>query len=188
MLRPTYPIKTRRLALRPYAADDLDALFAIESRADVCKYLYWEPRTRAEVAADLERRMATTTLENEGDALRLAVTLLDTGELIGGVMLAWRSVEHSGGEIGFVLHPDHHGRGYAGEAAVQLLRLGFEDLGLHRVFARLDAANRPSGRLLERLGMRFEGRFRENEFVKGAWTDEAVYAMLAHEWRDLTEG
>jgi RimJ/RimL family protein N-acetyltransferase len=67
-----------------------------------------------------------------------------------------------------------------------MLRLGFDELGLHRVSARLDADNRASGRLLERLGMRFEGRFRENEFVKGRWTDEAVYAMLRDEWLDLT--
>ncbi|MGQ0837635.1 GNAT family N-acetyltransferase [Actinokineospora sp.] len=185
MLRPAYPITTHRLILRPFAEDDLDAVFMIQSRPDVAKYLYWEPRTLAEVVAGHPERMALTTLEEEGDGLVLAVELAATGELIGYVNLMWLSAEHGGGEIGFIFHPDHHGKGYAAEATTPLLRLAFEELGLHRVVGRLDADNRASARLLERLGMRHEAHFRQNEFVKGRWADEAVYAMLAHEWREL---
>lgn len=185
MLHPAYPIRTRRLALRPFAEDDLDALFMIQCRADVAKYLYWDARTREEVAVALRGRLSMDRIAEEGDSLLLAVTLADTGELIGDVNLHWLSREHGAGEIGYVFHPDHHGHGYAGEAAVQMLRMGFEELGLHRIVGRLDADNRASGRLLERLGMRHEARFRENEFVKGRWADEAVYAMLAEEWREL---
>ncbi|WP_436492267.1 GNAT family N-acetyltransferase [Actinokineospora sp. HUAS TT18] len=187
MPRPTLPIRTRRLVLRPYTMDDLDALHAIRSREDVTKYLYWEPQTREETEKALSGWLASTSLDNEGDVLRLAVTLADTGELIGDVLLIWTSEQHQGGEIGYIFHPDHGGKGYAGEAAVEMLKVGFDQLGLHRIIGRLDADNRASGRLLERLGMRFEARFRENEFVKGQWTDEAVYAMLADEWRELTE-
>ena len=186
MLRPEFPIKTRRLVLRPYVESDLDALAEIQAREDVTRYLYWGPRTREQAEESLRTKIGQTSLGKQGDALSLAVTLADSGVLIGDVILFWRSEEHSGGEIGYVFHPDHHGNGYAGEAAIQLLRLGFDGLGLHRVVARLDADNRASGRLLERLGMRFEGRFRENEFVKGRWADEAVYAMLRDEWLDLT--
>ncbi|GLZ42464.1 GNAT family N-acetyltransferase [Actinokineospora sp. NBRC 105648] len=188
MLRPAYPITTRRLFLRPFAEDDLDALFKIQSREDVTKYLYWGPRTREEVAQAIQDRLLMTEIEEAGDKIVLAVALRETGELIGDVTLGWHSAEHLGGEIGYTLHPDHHGKGYAGEAAVQLLRLGFEELGLHRIVGRLDSLNRPSGRVLERLGMRHEAHLRENEFVRGRWADETIYAMLADEWRDLTEG
>ncbi|CRK59879.1 Acetyltransferase [Alloactinosynnema sp. L-07] len=187
MSRPELPIKTRRLVLRQFSMDDLDALHAIQSREDVAKYLYWEPRTREETEEALHVYLTSTSLAKEGDGLRLAVTLADTGELIGDVMLLWTSEQHQGGEIGYTLHPDHGGKGYAGEAAVEMLKVGFDELGLHRVIGRLDADNRASGRLLERLGMRFEARFKQNEFVKGRWADEAVYAMLADEWRELTE-
>ncbi|HVK19915.1 MAG TPA: GNAT family N-acetyltransferase [Actinokineospora sp.] len=187
MSRPELPIKTRRLVLRPFTMDDLDALHAIQSREDVVKYLYWEPRTRDETETALREWLTRTVLEKEGDSLRLAVTLADTGELIGDVMLNWISEQHQGGEIGYIFHPDHKGKGYAGEAAVEMLKVGFDQVGLHRIIGRLDADNRASGRLLERLGMRFEARFKENEFVKGKWADEAVYAMLADEWRELTE-
>jgi RimJ/RimL family protein N-acetyltransferase len=63
-----------------------------------------------------------------------------------------------------------------------MLHLGFVDLGLHRILGRLDARNAASANVLERLGMRREAHILENEFVKGEWTDELLYAMLAREW------
>jgi RimJ/RimL family protein N-acetyltransferase len=63
--------------------------------------------------------------------------------------------------------------------------LAFSGLGAHRVSGRLDARNDPSARVLERLNMRREANFIENEYVKGEWTDELVYAILAPEWRAL---
>jgi RimJ/RimL family protein N-acetyltransferase len=182
MLRPTYPIRTRRLLLRPFTADDLAALYAIQSRPDVTRYLLWGPRSLPEVREVLAKRARSVTLEDEGDTLNLAMTLPESGALVGDVSLHWVSAEHRLGEVGFVLHPDHHGKGYAGEAAAVMLRLGFEELGLHRVIGRCDARNTASAKVLERLGMRREAHFRQNELIKGEWTDELVYAMLADEW------
>ncbi|HEY9339042.1 MAG TPA: GNAT family protein, partial [Kribbella sp.] len=81
-----------------------------------------------------------------------------------------------------VFHPDFHGRGYAAEASVELLRLGFEELGMHRIIGRLDFRNTGSSNLLRRLGLRQEAHFVRNEFLKGEWTDELVFAMLYSEW------
>ena len=64
-----------------------------------------------------------------------------------------------------------------------MVALAFDELGAHRVMGRLDARNLASARVLERLGMRREGFLRENEFVKGEWTDEFVYAITEDEWR-----
>jgi RimJ/RimL family protein N-acetyltransferase len=182
MLRPTYPIATKRLLLRPYTMDDLEALHAIQSLPEVSRYLYWEPRSMDEVREVLARRCRRPTLEVEGETLVLAMVLPDSGTLVGDVNLHWISREHRQGEIGFVLHPDHHGHGFAGEAAAALLRLGFEDLGLHRIIGRCDGRNAASAKVMERLGMRREAHFRQNELVKGRWCDELVYAMLAEEW------
>jgi len=86
------------------------------------------------------------------------------------------------GELGWVVHPNHASRGYATEAALAMLRLGFDHYGLHRISARLDARNAASARVCEKLGMRREALLRENEWIKGEWTDEAVYALLRSEW------
>jgi RimJ/RimL family protein N-acetyltransferase len=183
MLRPDYPIRTARLTVRPFQPGDLDGLFAIQSRPEVTRYLYWETPDRKRVREVLATKIRQSKLDDEGQALTLAVVGTETGALVGEVNLRWHSREHRGGEIGFVFHPDHHGRGFATEAAEVMLRLGFADLGLHRIIGRLDARNVASAKVLSRLGMRREAHFVQNEFVKGEWTDEAVYAILDHEWK-----
>ena len=183
MLHPTYPLLTDRLSLRPFRDEDLDAFHAIQSRPDVVRYLYWETQSRDGARAMLQRRKLQVAIDDEGDGLHLAADLLASGALAGHFSLQWSSKEHRQGEIEFVMHPDHHGHGYATEGAQLMLRLGFEELGLHRIVGRCDARNTASGRLMERLGMRREAHLIENEFVKGEWADELVYAMLDREWQ-----
>lgn len=184
MLRPAHPLETDRLLLRPHDEGDLDAVHAIETRPDVARYLYDRPSTsREESLARLRRKMERSAIDEEHDSLLLAVVRKAEGDLIGHVVLMRRSVEHRQGEIGYVLDPAHHGHGYATEASALMLRLGFEELRLHRIVGRLDARNAASAAVLERLGMRREAHLRENEFVKGEWVDELVYAILDREWR-----
>ncbi|MCO5972459.1 GNAT family N-acetyltransferase [Actinoallomurus soli] len=183
MLKPDYPIVTERLLLRPYTPEDLDALHDIQSRPEVARYLYWDARGRDEVREALQRKIASSVIGDENGGLQLAVVLPESGTLVGDVVLMWTSREHRQGEIGYVFHPDHGGRGYATEAAEVMLRLGFEGLGLHRLVGRLDGRNTASARVLERLGMRREAHLIQNEIVKGEWTDEVIYAMLKDEWR-----
>jgi RimJ/RimL family protein N-acetyltransferase len=183
MLRPAYPLTSERLLLRPFTDDDLDALHDLHRRPEVTRYLYWDPISRDEARSMLKRRMKSTAIQKEGESIQLAMVLPGSGSVIGHVNLQLLSRVHSQGEIGFVLHPDHSGRGYAGEASQVLLQLGFEELGLHRIIGRCDARNTPSARLMERLGMRREAHLRENEYIKGEWTDELIYAMLSTEWQ-----
>jgi RimJ/RimL family protein N-acetyltransferase len=184
VLKPEYPIETERLLLRPLEPADVDAVHAYQSRPEVCRYIPYEPRSREAVAerlADPEKTRAT--LEEPGQALDLAIVRKDTGELIGDMLLFWHSAEHRGGEVGYVLHPDHAGHGYATEAAAAMLRLGFEGLGLHRIVARIDARNDASAAVLRRLGLRQEAVLVDNEWFKGGWSTEIDFAILEDEWR-----
>ena len=185
MLRPTFPLLTERLSLRPFRDEDLDGFHDIQRRPDVVRFLYWEPRTLDEAREMLGRRKLQVAIEREGDGLHLAADLRTTEQLVGHFSLFYASAEHHQGEIGFVVHPDHQGHGYGVEGAQVILRLGFEELGLHRIVGRCDARNVGSARLMERLGMRREAHLLENEFVKGEWADEFDYAMLDREWRAL---
>ncbi|HEX9122657.1 MAG TPA: GNAT family N-acetyltransferase [Actinomycetota bacterium] len=177
------PLQTERLLLRPFVADDFDALLAMQSRPDVVRYLYWHPRDEAEVRTALGKKLASVGIHSEGDVIALAAVLKETNEVVGDLILQLISAEHQTGEIGFIVHPDHQGRGYATEAARVFLRIAFEDLRLHRVIGRVEARNAASGRVLEKLGMRQEAHLVENEFVKGEWQSELVYAILEREWR-----
>jgi RimJ/RimL family protein N-acetyltransferase len=175
------PIDTARLRLRFLVPEDLAAVHAIESREDVCRWLYWGPRSEEETRVALERRIARARDAAE-TGVTFAIELRESGVLVGHVGVTLGAPEHRGGEIGFIVHPDHGGRGYATEAAQAVLALSFGAYGLHRVEGRAEARNVASLRVLEKLGMRREGHLVENEWVKGEWQSEVVYALLAHEW------
>ncbi|SFC40857.1 Protein N-acetyltransferase, RimJ/RimL family [Nocardioides terrae] len=188
-LSPSYPIETERLLLRPLSPDDVDAAHAYMSRPEVTAYTPYEPRSREEVAARFaDPKFTRTTLDAEGQFVFLGIVVKETGQLVGDALLAWHSELHRSGEVGYQLHPDHWGRGYATEAAREMLRLGFEDLGLRRIVARIDEDNPGSAAVLRRLGMRQEAVLVENEWFKGRWSTEVIFAMLDREWRDLSGG
>jgi RimJ/RimL family protein N-acetyltransferase len=182
VLTPDYPIKTDRLLLRPFTEADLDALHTYHQLPEVARYLMWPARTREETAKSLRYRIEHPALTKEGDVLVLAVEHQETGDLLGEVNLGWRSAENRTAEFGFIFDPRHHGKGYAREAATEVLRLGFEQMGLHRIIGRADGRNEASAKLMSRLGLRKEAHFVRNELVKGEWADEVVYAVLADEW------
>lgn len=184
-LRLDAPIRSERLVLRPFTPDDLAFVLDVFSRPEVVRYLYEEPCDEDGARRLLASRVGRTTLAEEGDAVKFAVVPAGAERPVGEVSLAWRSVEHRQGEIGFVLHPGAGGHGYATEAAAAVLEVAFCDLGLHRVIGRCDERNAPSARVMERIGMRREAHFREGELFKGAWGGELVYAILAREWPAL---
>jgi RimJ/RimL family protein N-acetyltransferase len=174
------PLRTDRLVLRMMVEADVDDIHAYQSRADVCRYLLFEPRTRDVVAANVAEHAQENVLTTAGGTWRLAVVL--DGRVIGDVYFSIKHVGQETAEIGWTLHPDFHGRGYMSEAAAAVLRLAFEEIGVHRVFAVLDPRNAGSSVLCRRLGMRPEAYFVEDMWFKGEWADTAIYALLAREW------
>ena len=185
MLRTTFPTRTSRLTLRPYEPGDLAFLHSMFGREDVSRYLPWPPMDLDQARAKLEQRILQTHLDANGDPLVLVAAQSDTGRAVGEFMLRLKSVESRQGEVGWSLHPDDQGHGYATEGAREILRLGFDELGLHRIMAGCDPRNAGSLRVMERLGMRREAEFVDSEYLKGEWVGEIVCATLESEWRAL---
>jgi RimJ/RimL family protein N-acetyltransferase len=184
-MKPDWPFDTERLVLRPFEAGDLEALHKIYSDAGVARWLYHEPRSLEETRELLERKIAGNRFAAEDDWVSAAVIERESGQFVGDVALHWVSEQHKTGEIGFSFDPDRQGRGYATEAAGAFLAFAFDGLRFHRVIGRLESRNLASARVLEKLGMRREALLVENEWVKGEWQSELVYAMLEHEWHGL---
>ncbi len=181
------PIRTERLVLRPWRPrDEADRNLYRRLMADpgVVRYHYTDVLDATGSDERLAQRDAV--IDGPGGWMNLAVETADTGVTVGEVGLAWMGDDHRQAEIGYTLAPEHHGRGYATEAATAMVDLAFSVLGAHRVTGRLDARNTASARVLQRLGMRHEALLVQNEWVKGEWTDEAVYAVLADEWAART--
>ncbi|WP_461187658.1 GNAT family N-acetyltransferase [Arthrobacter sp. Z4-13] len=177
----TLPIRTERLILRRFEASDLEAFHAYHSLPATARFLPGPAKTYTE---SMERvgRYANFVFRKEGDWVALAVAAVDDGGLQGEVVLKW--LPGCGqAEVGWTLAPGARGKGYATEAAAAVLRLGFEELGMHRIEARLDELNTASAALCCRLGMRQEARHVDKWHYKGQWATELIYAVLADEWR-----
>jgi RimJ/RimL family protein N-acetyltransferase len=183
MLYVSHPLRTPRMTLRQFETGDLGALHDLFRREDVCRYLRWEPMDLDHARAKLEQRLRETRIESDGDALMFAAAEDATGRVVGELMLRLESAASRQGEVGWSFHPDVQGRGLATEGAREMLRLGFDELGLHRIAAEGDPRNIASVRVMEKVGMRREALFVENEFLKGEWVGEIVCAILEDEWR-----
>ncbi len=183
--RIDWPVHTERLTLRPATVDDAEATWAVRQHESVGHWLTSAPSTFEEHRARFD----------DPGWLGKTIVIERDGEVIGDLMLsiidAWSQTEvreeakSVQAELGWALHPDQEGQGYATEAVRELIRLCFEDLGLRRVQADCFADNEASWRLMERVGMRREVRtLRDSLHRSGQWLDGMGYALLAEEWSE----
>jgi len=180
--RISWPRRTDRLTLRPATPHDLDALGRIQNLEEVA---YWLP-SAAGTQADYLLRMGAAGLLPRTLVVELDGVVI--GELYLHLTAGWAQVEVSHravdteAEIGWGLDPAYQGHGYATEAGLELVRICFEDLGVRRITATAFADNRPSLRVMERLGMRCETRgVRTTLHRDRGWVDSTVFALLADE-------
>ncbi|MFF2323103.1 GNAT family N-acetyltransferase [Agrobacterium sp. NPDC058088] len=175
------PIQTGRLTLRRFQPDDFAAYAAYHTRSDVYRFLYASPPSAEVLEAQFSGVLAAA-FEKDGDTLRLAVFRDEDAALVGEVLLKIASAGALQAEVGYIFNPAFSGKGYATEAVRAMISFGFRALGYHRIFARLDAFNRGSIGVVERLGMRKEAHLIENDRFDGVWGDEFIYAVLNREW------
>jgi RimJ/RimL family protein N-acetyltransferase len=183
----TMTLRSARIILRELALEDWPAVQAYASRIEVCRYQPWGPNTPEETRCFVVDAMASAA-EHPRRRYALAVTLTPDGRVIGLAEMNVRDARSGSGEISYVLHPDHWGQGIATEAAGLLLRFGFAELGLHRIFATCDPRNVASARVMEKNGLQYEGRLREALRIRDGWRDSLVYAILEPEWRAAVAG
>ncbi|MET3203507.1 MULTISPECIES: GNAT family protein [unclassified Arthrobacter] len=176
----TLPLRTERLILRRFEAADLDAFHAYHSLPDTARFLPGEAKSYNKCMESVGK-YANFVFEKESDWVCLAIAAKGSPGLLGEVVLKWLPGRGQG-EVGWTLAPAARGKGYGAEASDAVLKLGFEELGMHRIEARLDALNTASAALCERLGMRLEARFVDKWHYKNQWATELVYAILAEEW------
>jgi RimJ/RimL family protein N-acetyltransferase len=168
-------LRTENLVIRAFEKRDLETFAQYRSQEVVAKYQNWTSFTYQD-AVELFESMDYSTFGKEGNWYQLAITSLDSDELVGD--LAVHFIDQEQIELGFTVCPDHQGKGVATEAVSNFLRYLFGELNKHRVVATTDAENTASYRLLEKLAFRREGHFVQNVFFKGAWGDEYQYALL----------
>lgn len=166
-----------RIRLRDFQQADLDAVHSFAGDAAVTTYTDFGPNTREE-----SQQFISVAVAQAGQAERtvfdLAVELTGPGRLVGSASIRITSAAHRRGSLGFVLHPSCWSQGYATEAALMLMRFGWDELDLHRIEATCHPDNHASARVLEKIGMQREGRLRDHLLVRGGWRDSVVHAAV----------
>ena len=179
-------IETDRLTLREFSEEDWVPVLAYQQNPLYLRYYPWTDRTEADA-----RAFVGMFLDWQGELPRrrfqLAITLRDSGHLVGNCGLRRKPDKDWEADLGYELDPEHWGRGYATEAARAMVNFGFGELGLDRISSWCIADNAASARVLERLGFRQEGRLSRNEYFKGRWWDTLLYALLRDKWETLDQ-
>ena len=171
-----------RVVLREHADTDLDSILAYARDEIVARYVPWEPNTEEGAKAFLDS-VFSDARQTPRVSYELAIVERATDLVVGTARIGIESVAHPRADIGYVLRRDRWGEGFATEAARLLLAFGFDELGMRRIWATSHPDNVASARVLEKIGMSYEGRIRDHLFVKGAWRDSLAYAITEPQWR-----
>ena len=175
-------IATEWLLLRDFVIDDWPAVLAYQRDPRYLRDYPWSDRTEADVP-DFVQMFVGQQGERPRRKFQLAITLASGGLLIGNCGIRRKANNDWEADVGYELAPEYWGRGYATEAALAVVGFGFRELGLHRISSWCITDNTASARVLEKVGMRLEGRLRENEYFKGRWWDTLLYGLLETDWR-----
>jgi [ribosomal protein S5]-alanine N-acetyltransferase len=175
-------LSTERLLLREIEPEDWHTIQAYQSDPRYLRFYPWTERTEPDVRAFVQVFLDWQR-EQPRQRFQLAIIRRADEQMIGLCGIRINDANARQANIGYELNPECWGQGYATEAARELLRFGFGEWGLHRIWAECVAENVASARVMERLGMRQEARFRESGWMKGRWWDCLIYAILETEYR-----
>ena len=182
---PQQTLQTERITLVPLADEHLEWEVELDSDFEVMRYLSGRASTREEVVANHARRMAAA---QKVDGLGFWVGLVDD-EFVG-----WWILQPAHGpdqpddpgvaDLGYRLLPRHWRRGLASEGARELVRYGFDDVGLDRIIAQTMAVNASSRAVMERVGLTYVRTFPSSSTapVEGVEEGEVEYEMTREQW------
>lgn len=173
---PFPKLETERLYLRRITKEDVNEIFALRSNKETMKYI---PRPLAKTKEDALGHIAIIEekIENN-EAINWAITLKNSPRLIGIIGHYRIKPEHFRAEIGYMLLPEHHGKGIITEAIQETVKYGFEIMKLHTIEAIIDPENYASERVLQKSGFVKEAHLKENEFYEGRFWDTVIYSIL----------
>lgn len=179
-------LNTERLTLRPFTQADFQAVHAYASDPENVKYMVWGPNdekaTRNFLLEAEEKWQCDPIMQYE-----FAVVKKDSGTVIGGCGI-YLNRSRSEAMLGWILNRHFWKQGYGTELAKELIRYGFKELNLHRIYATCNTENYGSYRVMENCGMRREAEFKKNRFGRVGdqeiWYSEYHYAILKEEWEN----
>ena len=172
-------LKGERVILREMEQQDWSAVHAYASQPIVCQYQPWGPNSEKE-SQDFVTQVVLEAANVPRS--RFVFAVMEKNRVIGAGEMNIRDFTNRQGEIGYIIHPDDWAKGYATEVAKLLIEFGFSAFNLHGIFATCDPRNLGSAKVLEKIGMTYEGRIRQDLLLKDGWRDSLLFSILKHEW------
>lgn len=176
----TKTYETERLILRPFTEEDAEAVFHNWASDDeVTKYLTWPTHSGVEVS-----RGYVSYCMQQYSALscyQWGIELKSTHELIGNISVVSSIDELECMELGWVIGRKYWGNGYVPEAAAKVVDVLFDEVGANCVYAGHDVNNPKSGRVMQKIGMKFEGVLRQFGKNNQGIVDVARYSIVKSE-------
>lgn len=171
-------VKTSRLVLKPISWDDLEELHQLHSLPEVDEFNTLGIPSDISVTRKLLETMIAAGNEEPITKLSWSIRRVEDNAFAGEAGMILSANRFRRGEIYYNLLPSYWGHGYATEVARELIRMGFEDLDLHRIEAGVAIENFRSIHVLEKAGMTREGQRRKILPIRGEWKDNYHYAIL----------
>ena len=177
-------LETERLILRKLHLEDAKDVFEYASDPEVAKYVTWEPHKSIEDSINLIKFTHERYEKKEG--IIWGIVYKENNKVIGTCDIS-PAIKHFRAEIAYALSKDYWGKGLMNEAVKEVIRFGFEKMNLNRIQAMCIPENIGSYRVMEKVGMKYEGLIREYMYIKGKFQDLKLYSILRREYYDQKE-
>lgn len=175
-------LKTERLIMRPISEKDSEDIYKNVREYDIAKWTINIPHPYPKDGA-IKYIKQTKELMIKGMSYELVIQIGSTKELVGVMALLNVDRRHKNAELGYWIAKKHWNKGIATEAASKVMEFGFQVLNLERIFAKCFHDNEASRRVMEKIGMKYEGKFRHEIFKENRFIDMIYYATLKEDWK-----
>jgi len=171
---------TKSLMLRKITLEDAQDIFEYSKDPEVTRFVTWEPHKSIDDSINFLKSVIQRYENNEPSDW--GIIYKENNKFIGtcGYVL-WVPV-HSLAETAYALSREYWGKGLVTEAVKEIIKHGFEKMNLNRIYARCFVENIGSQKVLEKVGMKFEGILRKQLFIKGTFRDMKIYSILRKEY------
>jgi len=182
LLPPFNPVslETERLLLRKLGVSDSEDIFEYASVPEVAEFLIWNPHIKISDSLDFIQ-FAQEQFETASSFI-WGIELKVEKKLIGTIDLRGYNSAHRCGDVGYVISKKYWNRGFVTEAFKELIRFGFTELNLNRIEAHCEEENAGSWKVMEKVGLKFEGTMREKVFFKDKFHSMKMHSILRKDW------
>lgn len=177
-------IETERLILRKFLPSDAADMFKNYCNSEnVCRFMPWSPHENIEATKEYLQTVLNSYNDKESNRLDLAIVLKEIGQVVGSISISRVNLVDNNCDLGFCIGENFWGKGITSEAGKALIKFVFENTPIERIQARHIKENIGSGKVMEKIGMDYEGTFRHSvKFKDGNYVDMAYRSIIREDY------